>query len=110
VGASLEVADIVRRYGDRYRLEHPVSLAQRRVMRAIEECRTAALGGHVEQCDRCQHVRVWYNSCLMESPCFWGASWKTGVHDKASRPFDSPLPGCLEPGEQRVRRSKRPLP
>jgi Putative transposase/Transposase zinc-binding domain len=62
VGA-LEVADIVRRYGDRYRLEHPVSLAQRRVMRAIEECRTAALGGHVEQCDRCQHVRVWYNSC-----------------------------------------------
>jgi hypothetical protein len=63
VGTSLEVADIVRRYGDRYRLEHPVSLAQRRVMRAIEECRTAALGGHVEQCDRCQHVRVWYNSC-----------------------------------------------
>ena len=63
MGASLEVADIVRRYGDRYRLAHPVSLAQRRVMRAIEQCRTAALGGHVEQCDRCQHVRVWYNSC-----------------------------------------------
>jgi hypothetical protein len=63
VGTSLEVADIVRRYGDHDRLEHPVSLAQRRVMRAIEECRTAALGGHVEQCDRCQHTRVWYNSC-----------------------------------------------
>jgi len=64
VGTSLEVADLIRRYGDRYRLETgSVSLAQRRVMRAIEQCRTAALGGHVEQCDRCQHVRVWYNSC-----------------------------------------------
>ena len=64
MGASLEVAEIFRRYGDRYRLETgAVSLAQRRVMRAIEQCRTAALGGHVEQCDRCQHLRVWYNSC-----------------------------------------------
>jgi hypothetical protein len=63
VGASLEVADIIRRYGDRYRLARPVSLAQRRVMTAIAQCRTAALGGHVEQCDRCQHRRVWYNSC-----------------------------------------------
>ena len=32
-------------------------------MTAIEQCRTAALGGHVEQCDRCSHRRVWYNSC-----------------------------------------------
>lgn len=60
---SLDVAEIFRRYGDRYRLEAPVPLAQRRVMRAIEQCRTAALGGHVEQCDRCPHTRVWYNSC-----------------------------------------------
>ncbi len=35
----------------------------RRVMTAIEQCRTAALGGHVEQCDHCGHRRVWYNSC-----------------------------------------------
>ena len=63
MGAALEVADIIRRYRDRYRLAHPVSLAQRRVLTAIAHCRTAALGGHVEQCDRCQHVRVWYNSC-----------------------------------------------
>jgi hypothetical protein len=64
VRASLEVAEIFRRHGDRYRLEAPsLSLAQRRVMTAIEQCRTAALGGHVEQCDRCQHTRVWYNSC-----------------------------------------------
>jgi hypothetical protein len=63
VGASLDVADIFRRYGDRDRLEAAVPLAPWRVMTAIEQCRTAALGGHVEQCDRCQHTRVWYNSC-----------------------------------------------
>src|SRR5713226_7355227 len=38
-------------------------MTQRRVMTAIEQCRTAALGGHVDQCDRCGHRRVWYNSC-----------------------------------------------
>ncbi len=61
---TLEVAEIFRRFGDRFRLEAgALSLAQRRVMTAIERCRTAALGGHVEQCDRCHYTRVWYNSC-----------------------------------------------
>ena len=62
---KLEVADVLRRYGDAYRQEHADSLstAQRRVMSAIELCRTAALGGHVEQCDSCAHRRVFYNSC-----------------------------------------------
>jgi hypothetical protein len=62
---KLEVADILRRYGGAYRETHGPSLsaAQRRVMSAIELCRTAALGGHVEQCDRCEHRRVFYNSC-----------------------------------------------
>ena len=60
-----EVADIFRRYGDAYRQQHGGSLstAQRRVMTAIERCRTAALGGHVEQCDACGHQRISYNSC-----------------------------------------------
>ena len=40
-----------------------LSTAQRRVMTAIERCRTAALGGHVEQCDACGHQRISYNSC-----------------------------------------------
>ncbi len=40
-----------------------LSTAQRRVMTAIETCRTAALGGHVEQCDACGHQRIAYNSC-----------------------------------------------
>jgi hypothetical protein len=60
-----EVADVFRRYGDAYRQQHGASLstAQRRVMTAIEQCRTAALGGHVEQCDACGHQRICYNSC-----------------------------------------------
>src|SRR5712691_5305307 len=65
VGSGPEVADVFRRYGDAYREQHGDSLsqAQRRVMHAIEVCRTAALGGHVEQCDTCGHQRIAYNSC-----------------------------------------------
>src|SRR6266702_2358476 len=64
-GAALTVAEVFRRYGEAYRNEVGPSLltALRRVMSAIERCRTAALGGHVEQCDHCGHRRVWYNSC-----------------------------------------------
>ena len=60
-----EVADIFRRYGDAYRQRHGASLstAQRRVMTAIELCRTAALGGHIEKCDHCDHQRICYDSC-----------------------------------------------
>ena len=52
---QLEVADVFRRYGAAYREKHgaSMSIAQRRVMSAIEVCRTAALGGHLDQCDRC---------------------------------------------------------
>jgi hypothetical protein len=62
---GLEVADVFRQYGDAYREQHDAALcrAQRRVMTAIERCRTAALGGHVEQCDQCDHQRISFNSC-----------------------------------------------
>ena len=61
----MEVAHVLRRYGEAYRAEHDASLscAQRRVMQAIESCRTAALGGHLERCDACEHQRISYNSC-----------------------------------------------
>jgi hypothetical protein len=59
----LEVADIFRQHGYDFRLTHPLSPEQHRVMRAIERCRTAALGGHVDQCDTCGHQRISYNSC-----------------------------------------------
>jgi hypothetical protein len=60
-----EVADVFRRYGEAYRQQHGASMssAQRRVMTAIELCRTAALGGHLERCDECGHERNAYNSC-----------------------------------------------
>ena len=71
----IEVADVFRRYGEAYRDEHDSSLsrAQQRIMSAIEVCRTAVLGGHVEQCDNddCRHQRISYNSCLMGSIWFW---------------------------------------
>lgn len=62
---TLEVADIFRRHGNAFRHAAGPSLAiaQRRAMTAIETCRTAALGGHVEQCDACDHQRIAYNSC-----------------------------------------------
>jgi hypothetical protein len=62
---ELEVADIFRRYGPAYREAHGDHLdgTARRVMAAIEACRTATLGGHVEQCTECGFVRYAYNSC-----------------------------------------------
>jgi hypothetical protein len=60
---GLEVADIFRQVGPVYRQDHAdaLSVAQLRVMRDIERCRTAALGGHVEQCDACGHQRISFN-------------------------------------------------
>lgn len=62
---ALEVADIFRRHGTAYVQAHDGHLGrvERRVMSAIELCRTAALGGHVEGCRACGAVRVAYNSC-----------------------------------------------
>ena len=62
---GIEVADIFRQAGPAYRQQHADTLnrEQRRVMGAIKRCRTADLGGHVEQCDVCGHQRIAYNSC-----------------------------------------------
>ena len=63
----LEVADVFRQYGEQYLEKYGASPEQRRVLRAIQNCRTAVLGGHVNQCDRCGHQEISYNSCLMGS-------------------------------------------
>ena len=65
MSAGLEVADIFRRHGDAYRRAHDGHLGrvERRVMSAIELCRTAELGGHSEVCSKCGLVRFAYNSC-----------------------------------------------
>src|SRR5215216_5917121 len=65
MSAGLEVADVFRRHGEAYRCAHDGHLGrvERRVMSAIELCRTAALGGHTEACAECGLVRCAYNSC-----------------------------------------------
>ena len=62
---KLEVADIFRDHGAAWRAANAghVSLDQLKVMTAIERCRTAALGGHVERCEKCAHTIIAYNSC-----------------------------------------------
>ena len=62
---AFEVADVFRRHGDAFRVAHAghLSRSQLRAMGAIEACRTAALGGHIERCADCGHQRIAYNSC-----------------------------------------------
>jgi Putative transposase/Transposase zinc-binding domain len=62
---ALEVADIFRGHGPAWRRANAgrVSLGQFKVMSAIENCRTAALGGHVARCEECSHTQIAYNSC-----------------------------------------------
>jgi hypothetical protein len=63
--ATLRVADIVRRHGDRFVDTHRawVSAQHRHVLRAIAQCRTAALGGHRDRCEQCAQPALSYNSC-----------------------------------------------
>ena len=62
---TLEVADIFRRFGPAWRdaRRGHLSLPQLKVMSAIEQCRSAALGGHVLRCEACDHQEISYNSC-----------------------------------------------
>ena len=62
---ALEVADIFRAHGPAWRQAHRahLSLGQLKAMSAIEQCRSAALGGHVLHCDACAHAQISYNSC-----------------------------------------------
>ena len=83
--ASLEVADIFRAAGPAYRTAHAghLSLHQLKVMSAIEHCRTAALGGHVEACEDCGHWRIAYNSCRnRHCPKCQGAAARTWLEER----------------------------
>jgi hypothetical protein len=89
----LEVADIFRRYGAAYRERHGASMSttQRRVMSAIELCRTAALGGHLERCDQCGYERNAFNSCrdrhCPKCQCLARAQW---IDDRQSELLECP--------------------
>ena len=89
----LEVADVFRRYGAAYREKHGASMStmQRRVMTAIEVCRTAALGGHLECCNQCGHERNAFNSCrnrhCPKCQCLARAQW---IEDRQTELLDCP--------------------
>jgi len=59
----LELAEILRAHGEAYCQTHPISDHQAKVMTRIMQCRTAALGGHIEACGNCAFTRIAYNSC-----------------------------------------------
>ena len=83
--ASVEVADIFRAAGPAYRVAHAghLSLQQLKVMSAIEHCRTAALGGHVEACEDCGQWRIAYNSCRnRHCPKCQGAAARTWLAER----------------------------
>ncbi|MGI9364669.1 MAG: IS91 family transposase [Rhizobiaceae bacterium] len=88
---KLEVADIFRTHGPSYRREHAghLNLIQLKVMSAIEICRTAALGGHVSACTKCDHSHIAYNSCRnRHCPKCQGAA----AHDWMAARIDDLLP------------------
>jgi hypothetical protein len=60
---QIELADVFRLYGQSYCHSRPLPFSHIKVMRAIENCRTAALGGHVDTCSHCGFERISYNSC-----------------------------------------------
>jgi len=81
VRPSLEVADIFRDHGPAWRAANAghVSIGQLGVMRAIERCRTAALGGHVARCEGCAHEHIAYNSCRNRPRSILGPKCQAGA-------------------------------
>ena len=59
----VELQDIFAEHGETYQLNHRLLPDQLKVMRAIQSCRTSALGGHVDECEECGFIRISYNSC-----------------------------------------------
>jgi hypothetical protein len=96
---KLEVADVFRRYGEAYRQQHGASMSvgQRRVMTAIEVCRTAVLGGHLERCDQCAYERNAFNSCrdrhCPKCQCLARAQW---IEDRQSELLQCELCGLVK--------------
>jgi hypothetical protein len=90
---GLEVADVFRHFGPVFRDQHGASLSPTRwrAMNAIESCRTAALGGHVERCDDCGHQRVAYNSCRNRNcPKCQGLARAQWLEDRQAELLDVP--------------------
>ena len=87
------MADVFRRFGPAFRDRHGASLstARWRAMNAIERCRTAVLGGHVERCGDCGHQRVAYNSCRNRNcPKCQGLARARWLEDRQAELLDVP--------------------
>jgi hypothetical protein len=103
----LEVADVIRQYGDAFLARYGPTLtgAQHRALRAIALCRTAALGGHITQCDDCGHEVQAYNSCRNRScPKCHGAAQAAWLAAREGEVLNTPyvhviftLPHALSP-------------
>ena len=90
---GLELADVFRRFGPAFRDQNAASLSgeRRRAMIAIESCRTAALGGHVEACGDCGHQRIACNSCRNRNcPKCQGLARAQWLEDRRAELLDAP--------------------
>ncbi|MGI9490643.1 MAG: transposase zinc-binding domain-containing protein [Geminicoccaceae bacterium] len=107
---QVEIADIFRRHGGDYRERVKLRSRQARAMTAIEQCRTSAMGGHLETCDHCDAMVARYHSCLMgkirngELANFFACS------GRSFRQLRSPLRSALEQGDQLVWRPEGASP
>ena len=101
---GLEVADIFHRYGAAWRRANAghVSLGQLQVMSAIENCRSAVLGGHAERCEDCGHRRIAYNSCLMGKAGNGELATTCPRSSSSCRQLGSPLRGTLQQRDQLI--------
>src|SRR5260370_5265858 len=88
----LELADVFRTYGDNFLAlwERVLSRPQRKAFDDIRNCRTAALGGHVQYYD-CGHCAISYNSCLMGSNSLWGVERGNSRKSNHSKPPFLPI-------------------
>jgi hypothetical protein len=58
-----ELAEIIDRFGEEFEYKHSPNSYVKRTLNALKRCRTSSLGGHVDKCDECGHIRISYNSC-----------------------------------------------
>ena len=87
---GIELADIVRDFGAALRATHPVRPEQLAVLRAVERCRTASLGGHLEICAGCGFERPVYNSCRnRHCPKCQGAADQKWIDARTQRLLDT---------------------
>ena len=87
---ALEIADLIRTAGATFveRSRQWIRWRHVKVLLAIARCRTAALGGHLDECTRCgHHAPISYNSCLMGSIFYWRVQLRCEACSKSYTPL-----------------------